>query len=655
MNNTTNLSTDKIREALHFQELTPEEKQSRGILGRLYGPCASFIAPTRNDRFYGDELWTNVFEKNEIVKEMFDNGGIPMELDHPLGDREETTSINIAAILPERPKKDKDGHLITYVDILDTPSGKIVYTLAKYGFKWGISSRGSGELISDYDGHESVDPTSYDFQTFDLVLLPAVKDARLTFVESYDAKQKTAMKKMKRELKEALSTASDGDRKIMENALDNLKINLDDENLSPENVVTEAISDKMFDLNNAPKTTPDGIEIEYVNMEDFDNWLNEGLDDLDEAKKDDEKEDKTEEEKASDKDKKEDKKDKEEDKSDKKKDDKSDEESEEVEPKNEFTVKEITDAFKGLDKDAVVKVLPIEFGGEELNINLYLDKADEDNLVIGGTIVPEENDENIDNPETGETVDVFGNEDVAASDTGAEDIVDDAFIEDFKKTVRENKALEQKVKTLENEKTVSDAKVNELDKELNQYKEAFNRTSQVASQYKKSKLEIQNLNNQLAEKDNQIKALSEKLSNNKLTESLDSTKLEVTKLKQQLVEQATNYKQKYAERTDVAKKYKAMYLGVMQKYVESKANMLNVRASEITSRLDKNYTTDDVDQVCDQILNEGMTMSNMSHLPLTNANTKVKFSEGLQRQQAPKEDAGYEIADWALELANIEY
>ena len=42
--------------ALKFQKLNPEEKAKRGILGRLYGPVASFAAPTRNGRLYSQEL-----------------------------------------------------------------------------------------------------------------------------------------------------------------------------------------------------------------------------------------------------------------------------------------------------------------------------------------------------------------------------------------------------------------------------------------------------------------------------------------------------------------------------------------------------------------------------------------------------------------------
>ena len=65
------VNKQSIREMLNFQDLTEEEKQRRGILGRLYGPCASIIDATRNGRSYGDELWENVFTKNDIVKEMF--------------------------------------------------------------------------------------------------------------------------------------------------------------------------------------------------------------------------------------------------------------------------------------------------------------------------------------------------------------------------------------------------------------------------------------------------------------------------------------------------------------------------------------------------------------------------------------------------------
>ena len=207
-----------------FKDLTPEEKEKRGILGRLIGPCASISIPTRNGRFYSESLWDKVFKEdnNSVVTEMFKNGGIPMELDHP-ADRLETCSDRIAAMLPEPPKKDSDGHLVCYVDLIDTPCGKIAYQLAKYGFNLGISSRGNGETVTDYSGNESVDPDSYDFQTFDLVLLPAVKEARLKLMtESLNGKT------FKEAIKESLDGASPEDRKVMTETLQNLNIGYSD-------------------------------------------------------------------------------------------------------------------------------------------------------------------------------------------------------------------------------------------------------------------------------------------------------------------------------------------------------------------------------------------------------------------------------------------
>lgn len=225
-----------IKETLQFQDLTPEEKEKRGILGRLYGPCASITIPTRNGRTYNEKLWNYQFSNNEILKEMFENGGVPMELDHPQ-DREETQSDKIAAMMPELPKKDKDGHLITYVDLIDTPMGRIAYQLAKYGFKLGISSRGTGDLVTDEDGNESVDPETYDLTTFDLVLVPAVKDARLTMCESMEMNNGGEFKKA---LCECLDKASKEDRVSLTEAINNLGINIsNDDNINTSKQLNE--------------------------------------------------------------------------------------------------------------------------------------------------------------------------------------------------------------------------------------------------------------------------------------------------------------------------------------------------------------------------------------------------------------------------------
>lgn len=204
------------KEELKFDDSVKQNSKGQVILGRLYGPCADFINATRNGRKYDESLWEKVFN-DPIVNEYFEAGGYPGELDHPT-DRLETCSEKIAIMMPEKPKKDKDGHLIATFDILDTPNGRIAYTLAKYGYKLGISSRGGGDTYQDVDG-EHVDEDTYDFHGFDLVLLPAVKAARLQLQESLQNG-----KTFKQAINESLEKATPDEKKIMTETLNNLNI-----------------------------------------------------------------------------------------------------------------------------------------------------------------------------------------------------------------------------------------------------------------------------------------------------------------------------------------------------------------------------------------------------------------------------------------------
>lgn len=213
------------KEELSFDESTKVNSKGQVILGRLSGPCADFVHSTRNGRKYSESLWEKVFN-SPIINEYFECGGIPGELDHPT-DRLETCSEKIAIMMPEKPKKGPNGQLIATFDILDTPNGRIAATLAKYGYALGISSRGNGEVYEDIDGNEIVDEGSYDFKAFDLVLLPAVKSARLKMVESLD----TNKKNFKAAINEALENANDDEKRVMQETLANLNIEYNHENV----------------------------------------------------------------------------------------------------------------------------------------------------------------------------------------------------------------------------------------------------------------------------------------------------------------------------------------------------------------------------------------------------------------------------------------
>lgn len=241
------LNTIKKNESFEYQKLTPEEMKSRGILGRLVGPCADFINPTRNGRGYNESLWDSTFE-DPIVREKIDNKCLFGELGHP-ADREEVDMEKIAIALNELPQKDKDGHLIACFDILDTPNGRILKTLCDYGTTIGISSRGTGDVIDDGEGNEIVDPETYVFECFDAVIVPAVKDARLKYVTESLSKSENTMLNLKKALNESLEKASAEDKKVMVETLTNLGIDVDGTEVLEE-TASETNPDETNEANN---------------------------------------------------------------------------------------------------------------------------------------------------------------------------------------------------------------------------------------------------------------------------------------------------------------------------------------------------------------------------------------------------------------------
>ena len=120
-------------------------------------------------------------------------------------------------------------------------------------------------------------------------------------------------------------------------------------------------------------------------------------------------------------------------------------------------------------------------------------------------------------------------------------------------------------------------------------------------------------------------------------------------LEAKLEGQTKVYTEKLQERTDLAKAYKARYVETLNKYVKSKADMLGVAPSEITSRLNESYTLKDVDAVCDRILDSAVNFSRLPISGRTKAPARIAESVSRQAQRTYEED---DLTD-LLELAGL--
>ena len=632
MNNKT------ILETLKLQPLTEEEKERRHILGRWYGPIATCLESTRNGRKYNRQLWEKALN-DELFHEKLANKCLFLELGHP-ADREETDMRQVCACIPEMPKI-IDGDLCACVDILDTPNGRILKTLCDYGFIPGISSRGSGDVMAN----DEVDPETFFLECFDIVAIPAVKKARLSMCESLDKNSVG----LKRALTESFNKASEEDKAIMKETLENLNIDIDNEFSEEETPVVEL----------TPADIPWDPDEEDILMEDTEEDVSEESEVEEAAEETEEVSD----EEVSEEEPTEDTED------DEEPAEESEEEAADEEPVEEDdapgapdleTVSDAVEMLQEFDDDMPVEFEPVLIDGKEYEVETldhFVDDTDEENpvLVIGVNCEPTEEASEI----TDDIEPEIEDEEISEEETTEEDEIEesaenngeDEVFESLKEMIRQKEALEAEVSELRKAKAVGDAKEQELQEKLARYRKAFKQTSLEAAKVPELQSEITGLNEQLTQSKTKIKTLTEKVNNaRQLKESIEANNTNEKRLNESVARlteanktleaklegQTKQYTKKLQERTELAKTYKVRFLETLNRYIESKANMLGVRPSEITSRLNESYTLADVDAVCDQILDSTV---NFSRLPFGGrSKTSARISESVSRHKSFDED-----------------
>ena len=592
----------KVLEALQMQPLSEEEKASRHILGRLYGPIATCKEGTRNGRKYNKELWIKALN-DEIFQEKIANKSLFLELGHP-ADREETDMSCVCACIPEMPKIVNDD-LYAYVDILDTPNGRLLKTFCDYGFIPGISSRGSGDIMAN----DEVDPETFFLETWDIVQLPAVKKARLAMCESLNNK-----KSLKAALQESYNAANDEDKKVMKETLDNLDIKLDEtvEDEIPVEDPEAPIEETLVEAEETPVEETEEIPAEEVEVPvEEETPVEDTVEEAPEA----------------------------------------------------LTIGAFTDELKDYDKELPLEWKPIVIDGKEYPIEAVAFDDSEEGKILAEVsyALPEEeiaiNDEEAVAEEPAEK-----EPEVPAEEAG--DAGEDEVIESLKEAVRQKDLLENEVRDLKNQKTVSDAEVQGLKEELEKYKGGFMRVSELASKSTTLEKEKKALTEQLNLKNAEIKDLKSKVENHiSLTESAKAEKVKVTELTEKLAkvqaeaeetektltEALEASRKKAQDRTNLAKSYKAKYDAVVERYIANKAKMLGVRPHDITSKLAESYSLDDIDNVCNDLLEESRPQ-----FGLVGGNPRVRVNESVKSEKkAIDPDNGYEIDDDLLILAGL--
>ena len=672
----------KTTEDLVLNDKIKFDNKGGAILGVLEGPIADPKHPTRNGRIYNERLWENVLN-NDIIKEQFANGGILGELDHPK-DRDDICTEKVAVIMPEPPTKNKNGEYIGKFNILDTPCGRIVYTLAKAGFKLGVSSRGNGDY-DEYTGE--VDPDSYDFTCFDVVVLPAVKDARMKLVTEDFKKQKT----FKTLLKEQLDRSSDEDKAIMKETLENIKENLDNPqeqaNFKKEHpewskefnfnkygkyfdkdgklVDEKGYFDAIHKLGESGAAIKEAYEKHKCILcgKEFDGWGNNAWPIKDGICCDECNAEKVIPARLAQLYK----------NKSKLKEDKEEKEIPDISVKDDtLTVDidkepevEITDGekepceecekfdskLKGF-LDTFLKTQDLETEGEEekdLFVKLFHETFPELDCCA-------EKHDDIDDEVEDKDVDSL-----AAEDTGAEEDV--VLLEQLQNTLKENRLLKKELKNLQAEKAVGNSKVTKLNEELNQFKsiaalagkKALNLKSyenenlKLKEQFNSLKESLTKTQNELSQQQNAIKCSKDEF--NKVSE-------ENKNLKEQLnakINSSKTLEQNYQKSVRLVEKYKKLAHEIANRYIDSKALSLGINSNEIKNRLNESYTLDEVDEVCEELQNYSINISKLPFQVDKPGNIRARLREDRSKDPLKDMDSQYDdtVDDYLLDLAGL--
>ena len=564
-------------EELEYQKISQEEQQRRGILGRLVGVVADFMAPTRNGRHYSEELWEKVFD-DPIMKERIENGVCFGELGHP-ADREETDIEKVAVVMPEVPKKNKDGKLTAVFDILNTPNGKILKALCDYGSTLGVSSRGSGDTFTDFDGNEEVEPDSYTCQGFDIVLIPAVESARLKYVtESLDTGKK---KSLKESLQDTIDKASEEDKKVMEETINDLGIDLNEAKFGGFSYKFGVHAHPQGrDIILGGSKTLEGAEQIAINQVDelLENpWM-----------------------------------------SDKEKFDYMDtiyiaNDAEEV----EVDAPNFDDYVDGVMSEINSRInenpdLSEDVVDENSTSSLNIDEVSDDSAVANDEVMFEELQKLLKQNSELEKKVVSLNEKLSvcyAKEAKSRIKVEALKTSVSKLTEKANSigALKTKIDKLNEELTDKNSSLQQLTEKLNKNINARKSLNEEVEQNKES---INSLKEQLRTSNNTVDKLNE----------------EVVNLKKDLQLNKSSYTKQLEKSKQLVEKYKKITTNVVNKYIDSQALKLGVSSNEIKNKLPESYSIKDIDVVCEEVRDYRINMSKLPFTAMTsNLNEEMKF------------------------------
>lgn len=498
----------------------------------------------------------------------------------------------VAVVMPEPPVKDDDGQLVAYLDILPTPCGKIAYQLAKYGYRFGISSRGEGDIITDYDGNEVVDPDTYSLTAFDLVEIPAVESARLSFTESLETK-KVNKKTLKESLKDMIDSAKPEEKKVMLETLNNIGVDIvESKNIISQDDNKNQLYKILFFKDEDDINKFKGKNLKVIDVNDNVFFAIGTAEDLSEVA--------------------------------------------------DSTPDEIRDAVgKRMSRVALVKecITQEECADKEVQEQLTVE-----NNEVG---VVNELQEALQKNKELETKLTELQEKLSVCYAKEANLEEEL---NRKSSSVKRLSIDSKRATALQEKV---SKLTSVNEELNKkFSEATKKVQKLEENAKLNRSARRTLTENVNTKANELTKLKESYTqlNEKYEQEKESLNESIAELQKDLKMKCSEYSSKIEKSNKLVEKYKRIANNSVDKYISSQALKLGVTSNEIKNRLPESYTFDDIDAICEDLQDYKLTMSK---LPFQmNENFRIKATTQKKEKLIPANESDV-VDDSLLRLAGL--
>ena len=202
------------------------EKSPFHVLGVCRGVFQPINEPSRNSRIYESNHWEVQLSKPEVQERLKTRSmwGTLGHFDRRITDADirEGLVSHIISKLDIREDVNGKPYLYGELEILDTPSGRILEGMYKGGANLFVSSRGAGKLLTVAgDPLKHVDPNSFWFEGFDVVRAAGFPKARPVYESAVSEDKKEVVHESHEETSQPSASTSE-ELTILKSQIDKL-------------------------------------------------------------------------------------------------------------------------------------------------------------------------------------------------------------------------------------------------------------------------------------------------------------------------------------------------------------------------------------------------------------------------------------------------